>query len=110
MATSPLSSISVTPAAQKALALTFQSRERPSLRVFLSFMSESGPRLEVAPDVPAATDTVCQVDGWTIVINTQLLNQAAPLSIDIEPQGYIVHSALDFSQAGGNCGGLCDHH
>lgn len=110
MVTSPISTISLTEAAQTALRTTFQDRARPSLRIFMSFMYDGGPRLDVAPDAPNADDSVCQVDGWTVVINTQLLNQAAPLSIDVGPQGYVVHSALDFSEAGGDCGGTCDHH
>lgn len=100
----------MTEAAQATLTLSFQDRERLPLRVFMSFMYDGGPRLDVAPDVPTAADTVCQVDGWTIVVNSQLLKQAAPLSIDVGPQGFLVHSALDFSEAGGTCGGLCDHH
>lgn len=110
MATSIFSSISVTQAAQTALAMTFQGKQRPPLRVFLSFMHDTGPQLDVAPDSPTPADTVCDVDGWTIVVNTQLLNQAAPLSIDMGAKGIVIHSALDFSEAGGNCGGTCDHH
>ena len=110
MATSILSTISVTEAAQASLTTLFAGKQRPPLRVYLSFMHDSGPCLDLAPDAPEATDTVCDVDGWTIVVNTQLFNQAVPLSIDVGPQGYVIHSALDFSQAGGNCGGDCDHH
>lgn len=109
MATSIISTISVTEAAQASLALTFEGKSRPPLRVYLSFMRDSGPCLDLAPDAPTATDTVREVDGWTIVVNTLLLNQAAPLSIDAGPGGYCIHSALDFSEAGGNCGGACDH-
>lgn len=110
MATSLISSIILTEAARAALDLTFKDREKPSLRIYLSFMSESGPRLELAPDVQTATDSVTRIGAWTIIINTQLLSQAAPLSIDVGPDGFVIHSSLDFSEAGGNCGGACGTH
>lgn len=110
MATSLTSSLDVTEAAQTVLTHQFQGREKPSLRVFLSFMYESGPRLDLAPDSPSATDTICRVGDWTFVVNTLLLHQAAPLTVDIGPDGFIIHSGLDFSEAGGNCGGSCDSH
>jgi len=110
MATSLASSLRVTEAALAVLDLQFQHREKPSLRIFLSFMHESGPRLDIAPDVVTAADTTCTYGGWTFVIGTLLLEQAAPLTVDIGPDGFIIHSSLDFTEAGGNCGGSCGSH
>jgi hypothetical protein len=111
MATSSASSIVLTPAAKAALELHFQGQDKPTLRVFLSFLAESGPRLELAPDAPTPADRQCRVDGWDFVIGSLLLDQAAPLTIDIGPKGFTIQSGLDFSDAGGNCGGACgDHH
>jgi hypothetical protein len=111
MATSSAASVVLSQAAKAALDLHFQGQAKPVLRIFLSFMDESGPRLELAPDAATAADTQCRVGGWTFVIGSLLLDQAAPLTIDIGPKGFTIHSSLDFSEAGGNCGGLCgDHH
>jgi Fe-S cluster assembly iron-binding protein IscA len=102
--------LTVTDAAKMALARCFAETTRPPLRVFLSFLNDAGPRLELAPDTPTATDTSFTVDGWHCVINTQLLQQAAPVMIDFGPDGFVIHSSLDFSEAGGNCGGACGSH
>lgn len=88
----------------------FQGQSKPTLRIFMSFLDEKGPRLELAPDPPTPADTHCRVDGWTFVISTLLLHQAAPLTIDIGPKGFLIKSSLDFSEAGGNCGGACGDH
>ena len=111
MATSLASTLVLTEAAQALLDLHFQDREKPCLRVFLSFMYESGPRLDLAPDAPGPDDTVCQAGGWTFAVKTLLLEQAAPITVDIGPEGFCMRSSLDFTEAGGNCGGSCgDHH
>jgi len=100
----------LTEAASDALAGHFGETGRPSLRVFLSFLSDSGPRLELAPDAPTAVDTTFSARGWHFVVNSQLLQQAAPLLVDCGEDGFVIHSSLDFSQAGGNCGGSCGSH
>jgi hypothetical protein len=110
MATSSAASVTMTPAAKAALDLHFHGQDKPIIRIFLSFLDESGPRLELAPDPPTPADTHCHVDGWTFVISTLLLDQAAPLTIDIGPKGFQIASSLDFSESGGGCGGSCDDH
>lgn len=101
----------MTPAAKQALDLHFLGQDKPALRIFLSFLDEAGPRLELAPDAPTPADSHIHVDGWTFVISRLLLDQAAPLTVDIGPKGFAIQSSLDFSEAGGNCGGACgDHH
>jgi len=101
---------SLTDAARAALEQLFSQAGRPSLRVFLSFMDESGPRLDLAPDAPQATDTHFADGNWRFIMNTLLFEQAAPVTVDVAPEGFCIHSALDFSEAGGNCGGHCDAH
>lgn len=111
MDTTAGSAITLTDAARTALAHIFGNGPRPDLRVFLSFLHESGPRLDLAPDTLSASDTVCTAGGWRIGISALLLEQAAPVTIDCRPDGFIIDSRLDFSEAGGNCGGACgDHH
>ncbi len=101
---------SLTDAAQVALQQLFRQAQRPDLRVFLSFMDESGPRLDLAPDAPQATDRTFTAGDWRFVINALLFEQAAPVTVDATPEGFRIRSALDFSDAGGNCGGHCDSH
>jgi len=96
--------------AKAALEHHFGETNRPTLRVFLSFWAESGPRLEVAPDAPAFTDSDFSIEGWHFVINTNLLHQASPITVDFGPEGFCIQSSLDFTAAGGNCGGACDSH
>ncbi|WP_428562274.1 MAG: hypothetical protein ACP59X_20965 [Solidesulfovibrio sp. DCME] len=100
----------LTPAASAALALRFPEGQRPCLRVFLSFLSDSGPRLELSLAEPAGDDATFDTDGWQLVVNRQLLLQAAPLVVDCDETGFLIQSSLDFSEAGGNCGGACDSH
>ncbi|HCR12916.1 MAG TPA: hypothetical protein PKD41_03450 [Solidesulfovibrio sp.] len=100
---------SLSPAASAALAALFAGAVRPCLRVFLSFLSDDGPRLELAAAEPEAEDVSFTRDGWRIVVNRQLFQQAAPLAVDCGEQGFAIASSLDFSEAGGNCGGTCSH-
>jgi Fe-S cluster assembly iron-binding protein IscA len=102
--------LTLTKEAKAVLEHLFQGGSRPSLRVFLSFLHDSGPRLDLAPDQPTATDVAFSVDGWNFIINEQLMQQAAPVTIDVGPDGFLMHSGLDFSEAGGNCGGACGSH
>lgn len=99
--------LQLTAAAKDALDLLLADQPRPVLRVFLSFLDESGPRLDLAPDVPAASDDLFTCQGWQICISSLLHAQAAPVTVDYGPGGFHIHSRLDFSEAGGNCGGAC---
>ncbi|WP_300164620.1 hypothetical protein [Solidesulfovibrio sp.] len=100
----------LTPTAAAALAAHFAGAARPSLRVFLSFLSEAGPRLELSVAEPQPDDVAFSCDGWRILVNRRLLDQAAPLTVDCDGQGIAIASSLDFSQAGGDCGGACGSH
>lgn len=102
--------LALTDEAKAALTGHYGGGPRPVLRVFLSFMHESGPRLELAEDNPCPEDTLLDADGWQFAVNTLLLDQAAPLMVDVGPEGFWIHSTLDFSEAGGNCGGDCGSH
>lgn len=101
---------SLTEAADIALSALFAPAGRPNLRIFLSFLSDSGPRLELAEDEPTGEDVAFSARGWRFVVNRALLQQAAPLVVDCGEEGFVIHSTLDFSQAGGNCGGSCNTH
>lgn len=102
--------VRLTPAASAALAMRFNDGERPCLRVFLSFLSDSGPRLELSLADPTGDDATFVKDGWRLVINRQLFLQAAPVVVDCDDTGFRIDSGLDFSEAGGNCGGACGSH
>jgi len=102
--------LTLTPAARTALEHLLGPGPYPELRVFLSFLHASGPRLDIAPDAASADDAVFDLGGWRIVISALLLGQAAPVTIDCGPDGFAIHSSLDFSEAGGNCGGACNGH
>ncbi|MHC1790450.1 hypothetical protein [Solidesulfovibrio sp.] len=100
----------LTDAAKTALEQLFGDRPRPVLRVFLSFLDENGPRLDLAPDAPTAADALFSSQGWSFCLSALLLDQAGPVTVDHGPGGFHIHSGLDFSEAGGNCGGACGSH
>jgi hypothetical protein len=102
--------ITLTDAARTALDGLFGLVSRPQLRIFLSFQDASGPRLDLAPDAPTDADAVVSCQGYSLCMARLLLEQAAPVCVDCGPQGFVVHSRLDFSEAGGNCGGDCGSH
>jgi Fe-S cluster assembly iron-binding protein IscA len=102
--------LSLTEAADIALSALFAPAVRPNLRIFLSFLSDSGPRLELAADEPTGDDAAFSARGWRFVVNRALLQQAAPLVVDCGEEGFVIRSSLDFSLAGGNCGGSCGTH
>ena len=102
--------VRLTDAARLALDNLLGAQPRPELRVFLSFLHTSGPRLDIAPDAASAEDAVFDLGGWRLVISALLLSQAAPITVDCGPGGFVIHSSLDFSEAGGNCGGACNGH
>lgn len=102
--------VQLTPAGRAALDGQFPQGNRPILRVFLSFLSDSGPRLELSLATTESTDVLFTVDGWRILVNRELLQQAAPLTVDCDANGFLIHSSLDFSEAGGSCGGDCGSH
>jgi len=106
----PDDAITLTDNARRALEQHFAATQRPPLRIFLSFLSESGPRLELTPDAPTPTDTTVSCSGWSFVVNNLLFQQAAPLLVDCDQTGFCIHSQLDFSEAGGDCGGHCTSH
>lgn len=111
MDTAAAAAFTVTEAASAALELHFGATSRPPcLRVFLSFWSESGPQLALGVDAPTAEDTTFTAAGWTFAISRQLWLQAAPLTVDCDATGFHIGSSLDFSQAGGSCGGDCGSH
>lgn len=99
----------LTPTAAATLAAHFAGDNVPVLRVFLSFWDEAGPRLDLGASEPTPEDETFDQNGFTLVISRQLLMQAAPLVIDCDDQGFVIHSSLDFSEAGGSCGGDCSH-
>ena len=110
MDTTVANAVNLTDAARDALERILGDGPRPDLRVFLSFLHESGPRLDLAPDAASEADIICQARGWRFVASALLLKQAAPVTVDCGPDGFIIHSSLDFSEAGGNCGGACGGH
>lgn len=102
-------SLRLTEAARLALESLFAGVQKPQLRVFLSFMHASGPRLEIAPDTAGEADVAVSTEGFCLCMARLLLEQAAPVVVDYGPEGFVVRSRLDFSEAGGHCGGKCDH-
>jgi len=61
--------------------------------------------LALALDEPTNEDAVQEMDGLMFVMEAKLLEQAAPVKIDVSYMGFSVESNLQLG--GGGCGGSC---
>lgn len=95
--------VTVTQPAKAQLDSYFAENEKAPIRVFLASGGCSGPRLTLALDEPKDSDDVFQVDGYSIVVDKELLEKAKPLTIDFACAGFSVDSSLELG--GGGCGG-----
>lgn len=59
----------------------------------------------LALDEPRENDDVIDVDGFSFVVDKELMTQAQPISIDLTYAGFTVNSSLKLG--GGSCGGGC---
>jgi len=97
--------VTVTQPAKAQLDAYFAENQKAPIRVFLSSGSCSGPRLTLALDEPKDSDDVFEVEGYSIVVDKELLEKAKPLSIDFACSGFSIDSSLELG--GGGCGGGC---
>lgn len=55
----------------------------------------------MALDEPRDTDEVYKVDGFTYVVDKDLLERAKPIKIDFAMSGFKLDSAIDFGPSSG---------
>lgn len=59
----------------------------------------------MALDEPRDTDEVLDISGYTFVIEKDLIEKAAPFTVDMTYMGFAISSRLELG--GGGCGGSC---
>lgn len=97
--------VTVTQPAKAQLDAYFSENEKAPIRIFLASGSCAGPRLSLALDEPKDTDDVFDTEGYSFVVDKDLLTQAKPLTVDFACSGFTVDSSLELGSGG--CGGGC---
>ena len=98
--------VTVTQPAKAQLDAYFAENEKAPIRIFLASGSCAGPMLTLALDEPKDSDDVFDIEGYSFVVDKELLTQAKPLTVDFACSGFSVDSSLKLS-GGGGCGGGC---
>ena len=60
----------------------------------------------MALDEPTDADEVLRVQGYTFVVERELMNKAQPFTVDMSYLGFHVSSAMPLSNRG-SCGDAC---
>lgn len=84
----------------------FAGKDTQPIRVFLSGGGCSGPRLMLALDEVRDGDKTFDLEGFSFVVDEELLQEATPIHIDLTPMGFSLTSSLKL-QGGGGCGCSC---
>lgn len=97
--------LTVTQPAKAQLDEYFADNEKAHIRIFLS-NSCAGPKLALALDEPKDSDDLFEVEGYSFIVDKELLAEAKPLALDFACSGFSVNSSLKL-EGGGGCGGGC---
>lgn len=105
----------LTQEAKKQLDSYFADKEKSPIRIFLASGGCSGPSLSLALDDPKDSDDVFPVEGYTFLVEKELMAKAKPVTVDLSYMGFEVRSSMQF-ESGGGCGscscsssGSCGH-
>lgn len=82
-----------------------------TIRIFVAGMGWSGPSFNLALDEQKEEDTVVEIDGFTVVVETELIEQFGGFEIKFFDQGGQTGIFVEpvVKQEGGcsSCGGSC---
>jgi Fe-S cluster assembly iron-binding protein IscA len=59
----------------------------------------------LALDEPKDSDDVFDTDGYSFIVDKDLMEKAKPVTVDLSYMGFQVHSSLELG--GGGCGSSC---
>lgn len=59
----------------------------------------------MALDEPRDTDNVFNVNGFQFIVDKEFYEKAKPVTVDFMGYGFRITSSINFSPAGGACGG-----
>ena len=103
--------INVSENAEKVLREYFKDKEISPIRIFLQAGGCGGPSLAMVLDEPKDEDDVYKVNGFTMVIDKNLHEQAGDVSVDYVDSGmrsgFTVTSTTPMGGGGSGCGGSC---
>ncbi len=94
--------ITLTAAAKEQIDNHFKGKTVSPIRIYVA-QGCGGPRFALALDEPADGDEVMEDGGYKFVMEKELLKQAAPVTVDMSPMGFVVRS--DMELGGGGCSG-----
>lgn len=92
--------MTITEKAQKEIADYFTDKEAAPVRVYLNAGGCGGPAFLMSPDETKDNDEIFEVSGQQYIIEKDLLEKAAPITIDFTEVGFEVKSAMVFEQTG----------
>jgi Fe-S cluster assembly iron-binding protein IscA len=95
--------VSLSNTARAELDNYFADKQKAPIRVYLNKGSCCGPSLTLALDEARDGDDVFDLDGYTFVVEKELMAMASPISVDMTDYGFAVSSSLQLG--GGSCGG-----
>ena len=86
----------------------FADKTKETIRIYVAGGC-SGPQLALALDAKKDEDEVLDVNGYEFVVEKALYEEAKPITIDANPMGFAITSAMKFpeGQGGGSCGSCC---
>ena len=95
--------IQVSEAARKEVKAYFQGKEIKPVRIFLN-QGCGGPQLAMAIDLKQDNDMAFEYDGVEYVMETDLLKEASPVTVDFNGMGFSIGSSLKLSSGCSSCG------
>jgi len=98
--------VSLTDSARAELDNYFADKQKTPIRVYLNKGGCCGPSLTLALDESRENDDIFDLNGYTFVVDKELMAMASPIAIDMTDYGFSVSSSLQLG--GGSCGsGSC---
>ncbi|WP_027183257.1 IscA/HesB family protein [Desulfovibrio inopinatus] len=96
--------ITMTDQAKERIDEYFADKEKMPIRVFVGGgCSGMGLHLRLE-EAASPEDTTVEASGYTFIMESELLEQAKPVSIDISPMGFDINSSIEFPKSTGGCG------
>ena len=90
----------LTKAAKEQLDMHFTGKDVSPIRVYMA-AGCGGPRLALALDEQKDNDAVHKIDGYTFLVETDLMNEVQPVSVEFDPHmGFNIKSSLKVSASG----------
>ncbi|MGC8494449.1 MAG: IscA/HesB family protein [Syntrophobacteraceae bacterium] len=100
--------INLSQKAEEVLKDYFKDKEITPIRIFLQTGGCSGQSLAMALDEPKATDDVCEINGFTMLIDKELHGTTKDITVDYVTgsmgSGFQLASEIPVGGGGGCCG------